>query len=71
MTGSDFFTSADPLLPANKTMLFATTTALNNRAGSVSKFSGFGFFKEVEYGFGFLRFFILPNFSVSVFNGFA
>ena len=30
MTGSDFFTSADPLLPANKTMLFATTTALNN-----------------------------------------
>ena len=41
------------------------------RAGSVSKFSGFGFFKEVEYGFGFLRFFILQNFSVSVFNGFA
>ena len=26
------------------------------------KFSGFGFFKEVEYGFGFLRFFILQNF---------
>ena len=41
------------------------------RAGSVSRFSGFGFFKEVEYGFGFLRFFNLQNFSVSVFIGFA
>ena len=48
-----------------------TTVAIFTRAGSVSKFSGFGFFKEVEYGFGFLRFFILQNFSVSVFNGFA
>ena len=36
------------------------------RAGSVSKFSGFGFFKEVEYGFGFLRFFILENFRFQV-----
>ena len=41
------------------------------RAGSVPKFSGFGFFKEVEYGFGFLRFFNLQNFPVSVFIGFA
>ena len=50
---------------------YVFSIVLHNRAGSVSKFSGFGFFKEVEYGFGFLRFFILQNFSVSVFNGFA
>ena len=30
MTGSDFFTSADPLLSANNSTLFAITTALNN-----------------------------------------
>ena len=41
-------------------------STLFTRAGSVSKFAGFGFFKEVEYGFRFLRFFILQNFSVSV-----
>ena len=40
--------------------------SLSNRAGSVSKFYGFGFFKEVECGFGFLRFFILENFRFQV-----
>ena len=59
------------LLVQSVAKVCGTSFGRSSRAGSVSKFSGFGFFKEVEYGFGFLRFFILQNFSVSVFNGFA